>query len=138
MLEADMVERHRGIITVVDINTLTLKKLIEYIYSGKLNNCSQEMSQELYKAADKYSIDQLKISCREIMLDHMTSENACEYLVLADTHSDQEFKIIVIHYILKVGIPLKDDIWPEFCEKYTKLANDALNTAYRTKYTAVE
>ena len=58
MLKADMEEAKTGVVDVVDVEENTMKKLLEFIYTGKIEEMDNQLEMLLY-AADKYEINGL-------------------------------------------------------------------------------
>ena len=58
MLKADMEEAKTGVVDVVDVEEKTMEKLLEFVYSGKIEDMDDQLEMLLY-AADKYEINGL-------------------------------------------------------------------------------
>ena len=58
MLKAGMEEAKTGVVEVVDVEEETMEKLLEFIYSGKVEDMDNQLEMLLY-AADKYEIQGL-------------------------------------------------------------------------------
>jgi hypothetical protein len=56
-----MKEQSTGVVEIADFDAKTIKALVEYLYKRSVENLS-EVALELFKAADKYSIEGLKVS----------------------------------------------------------------------------
>ena len=112
MLKADMEEAKTGVVDVVDVEENTMKKLLEFIYTGKIEEMDNQLEMLLY-AADKYEINglvskhmlcssRLLISPFQIHLckgalsqKDVTPKNATGILLLADRHSLRELKKVI-------------------------------------------
>ena len=57
MLETNMVEVQRGEVVIKDMEAATMEQLLQFIYTGTVNNMGIAM--ELVYAADKYQIKEL-------------------------------------------------------------------------------
>ena len=55
MLKADMEEAKTGVVDVVDVEEKTMEKLLEFVYSGKIEEMDDQLEMLLH-AADKYEI----------------------------------------------------------------------------------
>lgn len=132
MLQSDMMESSTGSVEIADIEPTTFKEFLGYIYTGKLPELTVELATELYEVGDKYAVDALKARCGDILKENVTLENACGLLILADRHSDPEFKEYVMRYIVKEEIPLVSEEWSDFCSGHPDLAIEILNRAYRS------
>ena len=58
MLKADMEEAKTGVVDVVDVDEKAMEKLLEFVYSGKIEDMDDQLEMLLY-AADKYEINGL-------------------------------------------------------------------------------
>ena len=58
MLKADMEEAKTGVVDVVDVEEKTMEKVVEFIYSGEIEDMDDQLEKLLY-AADKYEIQGL-------------------------------------------------------------------------------
>ena len=58
MLKADMVEAQTGEVVTHDIEEKTMEKLLEFIYTGEIDNMGDQLEMLLY-AADYYDIQGL-------------------------------------------------------------------------------
>ena len=58
MLKAEMKESVTGMVLIQDVEEKTMEKLLEFIYSGKIEDTDGQLEMLLY-AADKYEIPDL-------------------------------------------------------------------------------
>ena len=58
MLKTDMVEAQTGEVVTQDIEEKTMEKLLEFIYTGEIDNMDDQLEMLLY-AADYYEIQGL-------------------------------------------------------------------------------
>ena len=58
MLKANMEEAKTGVVDVVDVEEKTMEKVVEFIYSGEIEDMDDQLEKLLY-AADKYEIQGL-------------------------------------------------------------------------------
>jgi speckle-type POZ protein len=69
-------------IKIEDIEPDVFRELLRFIYTGRVQVDKLEtMAVSLFKAADKYLLDQLKMTCENHFLRHMSPEN-CVFLLL--------------------------------------------------------
>lgn len=130
MLQSKMLEDQTGRVEVKDMKSDVCRELLVYMYCGKLPQLTPDISRDLYEAADRFNVGGLMQLCAEVLTKNLTPDNACELLILADTHSDLSFKDSVIDFILDKKIPLADS-WSSFCSKKPLLANEVLYRSYR-------
>nr|XP_015917059.2 speckle-type POZ protein-like [Parasteatoda tepidariorum] len=86
-------------IAISDIGSETMKRLLNFIYTGTTDEYGFEELLELYYAADKYEVISLRDSCKTKLLDLLQVDNACVLFVLANRHSDEAFKNKVAQFI---------------------------------------
>ena len=55
MLTSDMVEGQTGVVEIEDIEAETMEKLLEFFYSGKIEDMGDQLYR-LFYAADKYEV----------------------------------------------------------------------------------
>jgi hypothetical protein len=84
MLLGEMKESTAKEITINDITFPVLSKLIEYLYTDKVE-LDGDTVLELFTAADKFDQPHLKHMCEKFMLQHINVTNVCTVLELADT-----------------------------------------------------
>ena len=58
MLISDMREAKTGVVVLQDIEGKTMEKLLEFIYTGKIEEMDDQLERLLY-AADKYEVQDL-------------------------------------------------------------------------------
>ena len=56
MLKANMEEAKTGVVDVVDVEEKTMEKVVEFIYSGEIEDMDDQLEKILY-AADKFEIE---------------------------------------------------------------------------------
>ena len=107
MLKADMVEAQTGEVVTQDIEEKTMEKLLEFIYTGEIDNMDDQLEMLLY-AADYYEIlglvsegredfflieeFQIQVCKSALSQEDVTPKNATNILLLADRHSLNELK----------------------------------------------
>ena len=128
MLHSDMVEGKTGQVNIQDMDAGIFQQFLKYLYSGMLPELTIDSAKQLYKAGDKYAIDTLKKQCAEFLSDNLSLENACDILLLADLHSDPNFKECIKKYFFKEKVPMQAENWSDFCKENPILANEILNS----------
>ncbi|GIX98059.1 TD and POZ domain-containing protein 2 [Caerostris darwini] len=126
----DMQESERNTVDIADVPMDTLRKLVEYLYTGVVEDVSigfQDLC-DLYYAADKYEVTDLRNKCGNTLLSSVAADTAMQILQLADSHSDQDLKSGALEFIrLNLESVTSTDAW-ESCAKSTPiLAAEVLN-----------
>ncbi|GFT56853.1 hypothetical protein TNCV_2522521 [Trichonephila clavipes] len=74
--------------------------MLLYIYTATVPDLQWDTACDLYTAADKYEILSLKSKCSSFLKDNLSQGNACNLLILADEHQDQDLISAIQDYIL--------------------------------------
>ncbi|XP_071042904.1 speckle-type POZ protein-like A isoform X2 [Parasteatoda tepidariorum] len=98
MFEHDSSEAAKNTVDVSDINPSTMKKLVKFLYSGKMEKCNFDEVAQLYYAADKYEVMSLLEDCRAELLNYLDVNNASFLLFLANRHNDSVFQEKVVQF----------------------------------------
>ncbi|GFQ71638.1 speckle-type POZ protein-like B [Trichonephila clavata] len=103
MFVNDMKEKTKGCVDVTDLDDDTVRLMLLYMYTDKLEDLPWENAFQLYKASDKYDIASLRSKCNAILQAKLSPTNACQILNLANLHKDEELKKTSQKYILMQG-----------------------------------
>ncbi|GBM90095.1 hypothetical protein AVEN_149403-1 [Araneus ventricosus] len=79
-------------IKLTDLDSETLRYLLDFIYTNNVENMTWEKAQKLYLAAESYQVTPLKHACYMFMKKNINESNACNVLILADEQQDEECK----------------------------------------------
>lgn len=83
---------------VEDVTYEVLEELVRFIYSRKINSI-EKIAKDLYIAADKYGVHELKPICTESLCQiSLSADNALGYLDFADTYGIDELKSQAIEF----------------------------------------
>ena len=81
---------------LTDIKLSTMRKLLHYLYTGSIKE--EMISPELFYAADKYQIDNLKVKCENTLALKINLDNIHEILVQAYLCGSTSFKNKVLKF----------------------------------------
>ncbi|GIY06236.1 TD and POZ domain-containing protein 2 [Caerostris darwini] len=130
MFESEMKERIENTVVITDISFLTLKKLIEFLYTGTIEfdkPIDINYLYDLYYTADKYQVSDLQKVCANIILSEATMENIFQILKLANTHNDIILKTLAMQYVSHNFNELAEsEIWESFVTSDPKLAAEVV------------
>ena len=98
MFSHDMFEKQSNIVKITDINYDVLKEMLQFIYTAKVENI-KTFASELFIAADKYDIQDLKSQCANYIADNITIENAIEIFEFADKCNAEKLKTRVLNFV---------------------------------------
>ncbi|KFM74044.1 Protein roadkill, partial [Stegodyphus mimosarum] len=115
-------------ILISDVNQSAAEQLVLFMYTGRINELSYSTASDLYAAADKYAILELKAICRQAIISLLTISTATEALILADTHNDSEMKMRITSYIFSNIKEIKEtEKWTVFLKEHSKLGTEVLS-----------
>lgn len=90
-------------------------------------DAERKLAMELYKAADKYHIDDLKINCEEMICRSLEVEAVLEVLFLADQYNAPKLRDLTLGYIcLNSKEVTKLNEWSCFVKEKPDLAIDVV------------
>lgn len=127
MFEHDTLEKAKSRIYIDDISADTLKEMISFIYFGSTSQMSHELAMDLYAAADKYAMTDLKRRCSNFLTKNLTKELVLDVLIMADRHADQDLKTTSIQFLVNEAsdiIEMGDFL--EFLETESELARSII------------
>jgi len=98
--ENNYAENNTGQLVINNMDSGTVKIVIEYIYTGKIKDLESKAVQ-LLKAADMYDFPLLKKCCEDELISSMNLENVVDLFVLAADHNASDLKVVAKKMILK-------------------------------------
>jgi speckle-type POZ protein len=136
MFQHEMKEKKTGQISIPDIHPDIFKQLLHYIYSVQLSVPLTEITaQQLFEAADKYDINDLKDECIDFLLDCIRVDNVINLMAWAHIHSVDELTEETLKFTsfhgkdisqLKDWENLKTN-YPEVCLEATRRITDQMS-----------
>lgn len=125
MFKHDMTEKNSNIIKIEDCDPTTFQTFLQYIYTAKFENVSCDSVINLYIAADKYCIIELKELCLKFMMENMSVETVCDVTVMADRYNETELKKSAETFLLQnIKTILLTDKWKSLMVENTAIAID--------------
>lgn len=122
MFKQDMFETKNNEVVIDDIDHQTLEDFLLFLYSGKVKQLSWDTAMNLYYAADKYEVGDLREVCSDFLQMNLTTENACEVLKLADQHRDDDLKKSVSFFIQMNPSSVKlTQTWKDLARTHPKI-----------------
>lgn len=98
MFEYDMLENSENVVEIADVEPEALRELLRFVYSERVEGLDH-MALDLFEAADKYALEELKLMCEDALYFGLSVENAVEVLVHADLHCADGLKKRVKRFI---------------------------------------
>ena len=102
MFTYDTKEKQNGTVDIKDTDPATVKNMIDFLYTGKLND-KEVVYEELVLLADKYQMTALKEYCLSKMAQLMTRGpmDRDGLYQLAEQIQDKNFKNLVDNFLKK-------------------------------------
>ncbi|XP_021004426.1 uncharacterized protein [Parasteatoda tepidariorum] len=124
MFESDMKETQTSSVDICDLSAATLNHMLTFVYTNNVDLASIDVS-ELYAAADKYQILDLRQYCSNFFIETLTVKNVCDVLELADLHQHRDLDRALRNFIYKNAKDvLISSAWKSFMKKHVKLAGE--------------
>ncbi|XP_055940519.1 speckle-type POZ protein B-like [Argiope bruennichi] len=127
MFSSDMKENNSGYVDIDDFEDDTIHRMLLYMYTDSLEDLRFENAPNLYRIADKYQILSLRNECSSFLKDSLCRSNACNVLVFADLHNDDDLKTAAQGYIM---VQRKEffgsEEWRQFMRTHTDIAADIM------------
>ena len=98
-----MVESKSGKITIDNHKMETMKEVVHFIYTGKVKKIDEENAEELFKAANQFLLEGLKIICELFLISKVTLGNAVDLLAMGDMYEAGELKRKAKQIIVEAG-----------------------------------
>ena len=126
MLFQRTTENQTGRVQVPDIESETMKILLKYVYTDSITK--NEISMDLFYAADKYDLKQLSLLCEKVLKSSFSTESVidiliqCQNCLIAKNIEDSAKSFIVQN----AGKIVKTASWNDLMEKNPKFAAQIL------------
>ena len=91
-------EHRDNYVNIQDIDSDVFDVFLRFLYSGQVDQLD-EMFLDLFTAADKYDVQPLREICIRHMASNISVDNALGVLALAERHSIEETKSLVLQFI---------------------------------------
>lgn len=117
-----------------DLEPITVRAMLIYIYTGRLPMCNDEMTNslnpiDLFRAAVKYNLSELRDLAKSTMLEMLKIENAIEMLEVSDQANDLSLKEQVFSFIRSNASAVsKTNNWFNISKRHPHLIIDAFRS----------
>jgi hypothetical protein len=118
-----------------DLDPSTVRIMLIYIYTGRLITSNDEIKTnnlnpiDLFRAAVKYDLNELRQLAKSTMLDVLKIDNAIEMLEVSDQANDITLKQQVLAFIRSNASAVsKTNNWVQFTKRYPHLIIDAFRS----------
>ena len=97
MFENNHTEKKTNTVKIEGIEPTVFAEVLRFIYTDEVENLD-ELAAELLAAAERYMLDFLKAKCEAYLSEKITVETCAELLLLADLHSADRLKKMVLDF----------------------------------------
>jgi len=125
--EHHMQEKQEKRVTIKDLDSAAVKGLLEFMYTDEVSNITQ-LAVKLLPKADEYDIPRMKSMCEKSMATELNSENAAEFLLLADMHHASQLRAAASHFIATHWKDVKTtDGWTRLINHKPQLVDEVID-----------
>ncbi|CAL1284117.1 unnamed protein product [Larinioides sclopetarius] len=122
------------LIEMLDLEEDTVKRLLLFLYTDIVEDLPWETATKLYYAASKYQFLKLKDLCSTFLISKLNAANACQLLLMADSHIDSYLKRVVEDFILKYDEQIfGTEEWDTFTDAQPQLAAKTMGLKYKMR-----
>ncbi|GFY45130.1 speckle-type POZ protein-like [Trichonephila inaurata madagascariensis] len=129
MFKNEMRESRETTVYITDISISTLRTMLAYIYTSRINDITMSNAQDLLYAADKYQLTRLKNICSEYLKNNVSDQNVLNLLEFGDFF-DRESKEFAMNFICnkvaEFSILENTQEWKRLRKEQTELAMEVL------------
>ncbi|KAG8177251.1 hypothetical protein JTE90_028207 [Oedothorax gibbosus] len=122
MLNCEMQEKLTNCVKITDFDASTVRMMLHYIYCGEVEGLTSEISIQLYSAAEKYNLQDLKDICVEYLSNNISVDNFCDVLALGALHNVPELMTATRNFFGANAAVIKEtEKWPIISKTYPDL-----------------
>ena len=119
---ADNKESQNGQVKVPDIDPVTMKALLKFIYTDFVSK--NDITMALFYASDKYDLKKLTTFCEKVLMNHFDTENVIDILIecqdcLTAKNIEESAKAFIVE---NIGQIMKTPSWNDLMEKNPRFA----------------
>merc|ERR1712212_923437 len=128
MFDHKMIEQQSNIVEIKDMDPLMMRHFLHFLYTGELGAALDvQLAKDLFSAADKYQVRQLRTFCEAFMSKNLTPENVPYVMVLAHLHDCLDLKNQAMEFFSSCASRVMESpAWEEVASAHPALVNDAL------------
>ncbi|GBN42826.1 TD and POZ domain-containing protein 2 [Araneus ventricosus] len=132
MFKTQMKEEVQNSVLIVDFSYSTMKKLVEFLYTGDFTKTEEDDDGQdiwnLYVAADKYQVMDLRSLCGSKLISTATVDNIIDILQLSARHNDEDLKTEALESIsFDFAAIVKSNVWKTFQSREADLASEVVS-----------
>lgn len=116
------------VVQVASVPTATMRDVLKYVYSGKIQEVNSSNCLQMLDAASRFSLREIKDVCLHFLRHNLTEDNVFDAATLACEHGDLFLKDEVERYLTKhMSTVLQSEKWKELSSEKYKFANEILS-----------
>ncbi|GFT17692.1 speckle-type POZ protein [Nephila pilipes] len=136
MFSSEMEETRKNEVDITDVEVPVLRMMLKYIYTGKVENLTISLVEDLLFAAEKYQLKGLKTRCSDYLKSTVSIENVLGILSLGDLH-DPDLKVFAMDFICEKcdEFPAleRTEEWKNLLKEKLPLALEVLTSLVKSK-----
>lgn len=105
-----------NMVNIPDMEPEVFFQFIRFIYTGQVHDLTFNSAFSLYKASYQYD-KELSNTCSVFLPKHLTIQNSCTMLVVANANNRKEFENKIIDYMIENRLPSVYDHWVKFLQR---------------------
>ncbi|GBN12564.1 hypothetical protein AVEN_9994-1 [Araneus ventricosus] len=134
MFLKDAVQNPTIIVDLPDIDESTLRSLLLYIYKDVVEDLEFGNAMELYQAADKYQLTDLKNICAKVLVGNLCRSSIFQVLSFANIYQDDKMKKAAQDFISDIDNDFtSSDEWQDFKKRNLELAMETMEYMFSRK-----
>ncbi|KAF0687331.1 Aste57867_20941 [Aphanomyces stellatus] len=99
MFSSGMLESRQPTITIADWSYTAFFHMLEFLYTGYVNELTVDSAMELLGLADHYALQELSMLCVNYLVHKLESENVCHVLIAANHYQAESLKASCMRYL---------------------------------------
>jgi len=132
MFRHEFREKQYSRVDVKEIAAVTMELLLYYIYTGQVKDFNRINVVDLFKAADRYRLEDLKHICEEELIERVSASNAADTLSLAHKYNAQPLKSFALGMISRnVEEVMRTQGWKELIQTDQTLLMESFDSLAR-------
>lgn len=105
-------------ITIADMETSTMKHILQYIYTADMNALETDKAFSVYAAAAKYDMKNVKQLCTEFLLNELCISTVCRVIEFGDLYEDEKICSRAKEYFKEnIRQILKTEEWKKYAKE---------------------
>merc|ERR1719186_27743 len=132
MFRHEFREKQYSRVDVKEIAAVTMELLLYYIYTGQVKDFNRINVVDLFKAADRYRLEDLKHICEEELIERVSATNAADTLSLAHKYNAQPLKSFALGMISRnVEVVKRTQGWKDLIQTDQTLLMESFDSLAR-------